>query len=285
MTDNALTVAEAVRPTGVINTPLPKLDELADFMARSGPMVGPSMQGKPERCRAVAYLADRWGMDPFSVSSELFFFKDRTGADRMAFGAKLIVALVNSRAPLAEPLLVSYAGQGGTRCCIVSGLLKGAAEPSVLQTPTVAQIKVKNSPLWLSDPDQQLAYYGQRAWARRFTPEAILGLYDPEEMQEVAAEIVDPVERATALFDDTVEDAHVEPVPTDAVLEEGRAAADRGTVALAAWWERLTPGEKADYETIKDDDLKPHALAIDAAIADDGRDAEEIATDATDAAA
>lgn len=281
MTEQALTVAEATRNVGVINTPLQKLDELAEFMARSGPMVGPSMQGNPERCRAVAYLADRWGMDPFSVSSELFFFRDRGGSDRMAFGAKLIVALVNSRAPLAEPLKVNYAGQGGTRSCTVSGVLKGATEPSSLTTPTIAQIKVKNSPLWVSDPDQQLAYYAQRAWARRFTPEAILGIYSPDEMQDVAVEIVDPAERATALFDDSeTVDAHIEPIPGDQLLEEGRQAADRGTVALAAWWDRLSVDEKARFAEIKDDELKPQALSIDVAIADDGREAETFATDA-----
>ena len=46
----------------------------------------------------------------------------------------------------------------------------------------MAQAAVRNSPLWKSDPKQQLAYLAIKKWARLFTPDVILGVYTPDEM-------------------------------------------------------------------------------------------------------
>ena len=35
--------------------------------------------------------------------------------------------------------------------------------------------------MWTKQPDQQLVYFATRAWARRHTPEVMLGVYSPEE--------------------------------------------------------------------------------------------------------
>lgn len=53
-------------------------------------------------------------------------------------------------------------------------------------SPPLGQITVKNSPLWKTDPDQQLAYYTGRSWARRYAPEMLLGIYDVDELEGVA---------------------------------------------------------------------------------------------------
>jgi hypothetical protein len=57
------------------------------------------------------------------------------------------------------------------------------------QSPPLGTIKVKNSPLWQADLDQQFHYYGTRAWARRWRSSVILGIYTVEEAQEAAQEI------------------------------------------------------------------------------------------------
>jgi hypothetical protein len=38
--------------------------------------------------------------------------------------------------------------------------------------------------VWQTQPDQQLMYHGVRVWARRHTPELMLGVYSPEEFDE-----------------------------------------------------------------------------------------------------
>lgn len=47
-------------------------------------------------------------------------------------------------------------------------------------------------------------------------------------------------------------------------LEEGRMAAERGTAALGAWWNRLSAADKAALSNAKDDELKPMAAIADA---------------------
>ena len=43
---------------------------------------------------------------------------------------------------------------------------------------------VRNSPLWVSDPRQQLAYLAIKRWSRLYTPDVILGVYTPDEIIE-----------------------------------------------------------------------------------------------------
>lgn len=67
--------------------------------------------------------------------------------------------------------------------CRVTGTLDGTE--CVYETPPIGSITVKNSPLWKSDPRQQLGYFAARSWARRHCPEVILGVYDRDEVQEI----------------------------------------------------------------------------------------------------
>lgn len=185
MTDTAIAVQESYAPSAIIKTPLAILNEMGEFMAGSGPMVSPTMQGRPDRCRAVAYLADRWDFDPFFVASETFFFADREGKERMGFGAKVILALINARAPLQRPLEYEFTGNGAQLQCKVTGWLRGSEKPSVYVSPILGQINPRRSPLWTSDPQQQISYYSGRAWSRRYSPQTIGGVYDREELENL----------------------------------------------------------------------------------------------------
>ena len=58
-----------------------------------------------------------------------------------------------------------------------------AATPSPkVRTVKIKTIKTRNSPLWTQDPEQQLAYYTKRAWARLYCPEVLLGVYAEDEV-------------------------------------------------------------------------------------------------------
>ena len=57
-----------------------------------------------------------------------------------------------------------------------------------LESPEIGKIQPKNSPLWKTDPDQQLGYYTIRAWARRHRPDVLLGVYDREEAATMSRE-------------------------------------------------------------------------------------------------
>lgn len=65
----------------------------------------------------------------------------------------------------------------------VYATMRGEDEPRVLEL-LLSQASVRNSNLWASDPKQQLAYLAAKRWARLHAPEAVLGLYSPDELEE-----------------------------------------------------------------------------------------------------
>lgn len=148
----------------------------AEVMARSAHAIPKHLRGNPGACMAVTMQALRWGMDPFAVASKSFSVNDQ-----VAYEAQLIAAVVNTRAPIRRT--PDYAFEdGGTelRCIVRVEMLDGSMKEYI--SPRIKEIPTKNSPLWKSDPQQQLGYYSIRAWARRYTPEVILGVYGRDEL-------------------------------------------------------------------------------------------------------
>lgn len=158
---------------------MPEAVRLAEVMA-SADVLPAHFRNKPGNCLAVIEQAMRWEMSPFAVAQKTFFVQGRMG-----YEAQLIAAVVHARAPLEGRLHIAWEGEKATRVCRVTGRFKGDPEPKVKLSPALGAITTKNSPLWAVDPDQQLAYWTIRAWARLFAPEVILGVYDREEMAEM----------------------------------------------------------------------------------------------------
>jgi hypothetical protein len=66
----------------------------------------------------------------------------------------------------------------------VTGTFKGEATSCEYTTPQLKDITPKNSPLWQSDPDQQMAYFGVRRWGRRYCPDILLGVFARDEIED-----------------------------------------------------------------------------------------------------
>lgn len=148
----------------------------ATVMARADIALPKHLRGNEGACLAVSMQAMRWEMDPFAVANKSYSVNDR-----LAYEAQLVAAVVHTRAPIKRRPDYIYDGSGPTRRCTVSvEMLDGSTK--VYESPTFASITTKNSPLWKSDPDQQLGYFAIRSWARRHTPEVILGVYTPDEL-------------------------------------------------------------------------------------------------------
>jgi len=180
---------------------------------------------------AVALQAFDWQMSPFAVANKTYFV-----SDRIAFEAQLVAAVVHTRAPIKSRPVYEFVGEGATRQCIVKvQMLEGTVKEYI--SPEIGKIKVKNSPLWTADPDQQLGYFSIRAWARRHCPEVIMGVYTPEEAQQIAV-----VEHDTATsFDDLEARANAKDAPAaiDGEFEDARpttaeAATEMETAQTAA---------------------------------------------------
>jgi RecT family len=176
---SAVQFASAERAGGGLRLALnsfAEAEKFANLMSVSN-FVPKHLRGKPADCLAVLLQSLRWEMDPFAVAQKTYFVNDGMG-----YEAQLINAIINARAPLSGRLDIKWAGEGDNLSCTVSGMFKGETEPKV-RTAHFKTITTKNSPLWKQDPQQQLAYFTQRAWARLYCPDVILGVYTKEEME------------------------------------------------------------------------------------------------------
>jgi hypothetical protein len=148
----------------------------ARMMADSRIAVPKHLRDNVGACLAVVDYASRFGMSPYALATESYLVNDQ-----IAYMAKAIAAIIIAHAPISKRPRFSYAGEGADRRCTVT-MFPIDDDPIEHQSPRVGDIKVKNSPLWVADPDQQLAYYTMRAACRRYFPDTIMGLYDVEEL-------------------------------------------------------------------------------------------------------
>jgi len=165
----------------------------ADMMSRTAIGIPKHLRGNPGACAAVCMQSLQWGFNPFAVASKTYLV-----GDAIAYEAQLIAAVINTRAGLKRRLQITYAGEGQGRKCIVTGEFADGSV-HVVESPALAMIKPQNSPLWKSDPDQQLAYYTTRSFGRRHCPEVIMGVYDREELEPLAVHPSDVVDITTQL--------------------------------------------------------------------------------------
>ena len=149
--------------------------KVATLMSQAGPAVPKHLREQPGACFAVWLQASRWEMDPFAVARKTYFVNEN-----IAFEAQMVAAVVNTRAGLKRRPTYVYDGDGDLLTCKVSGEFEDGVV-QVYESPPVGAISPKNSPLWKTDPRQQLGYFSIARWARRFCPEVILGIYMPEE--------------------------------------------------------------------------------------------------------
>jgi hypothetical protein len=156
---------------------LAEVVKFAEVMCRADIALPKHLRGNAGACMAVAMQALEWQLSPFAVASKSYSVN---GA--IAYEAQLIAAVVNTRSGIKGRLRYAFEGEGGDMTCTVTGVLDD--EECVYRSPTIGSITTKNSPLWKSDPQQQLGYFAARSWARRHCPEVILGVYDRDEAEE-----------------------------------------------------------------------------------------------------
>ena len=177
--------------------------QTAQLMCRAKTMLPAHLHGNPGECLAIIMLAKDWGMNPYSVGQATYM---PTGSNRVAFTGQLVNAVINKSRKLVMPLRYEYKGEGINKECTVYGTLyyydwedhKLKKEPqersvTVKMPQNIAKKGTKgtyyidkgNSPLWDSDPEQQLAYKAQRFFCRKHMPEILMGVYTGEEVLEM----------------------------------------------------------------------------------------------------
>lgn len=176
---NNLMLSERGQQMSIVPQNFQEVIQLAQLMAKSS-FVPRQYRGNEANCAAVCLQALRWGMDPFSVAQKTYFIND---GGVPGYEAQLIDAVINANAPIESRLDVQWSGAGNDMSCTVTGKFKGDPVPKS-RTCRMSTITTRNSPSWKQDPQQQLAYYTKRAWARLYCPDIIMGVYSKEEVED-----------------------------------------------------------------------------------------------------
>lgn len=230
-----------------------KMARLAEMMASGRSTVPQHLQKSPGDCMAVVMQAVQWGMNPFAVAQKTHIVNGTLG-----YEAQLVAAVINNSGAVKDRFNFEWFGDwhkivgkfkqvesrtktgddGKPKKFIVPdweqrdehGLgvrvwatIKGEAEPRVLEL-LMTQARTRNSTLWTEDPKQQLAYLAQKRWARLYAPDVILGVYTPDELDQLPRDM-GAAEEVSAW--------------TPAQMTAADEAAAKGASAYGKWWKTL----------------------------------------------
>lgn len=182
---------------------LDKVLRLAEVMASGKVTVPRHLQGNVGDCAAIITQSQQWGFNPWAVAQKTHLVHGVLG-----YEAQLVAAAINASGVTTSRFefdwfgewdrilgrFVTRQGNNGTYHApgwspedehglgvLVWATLRGETKPRRLQL-MLAQAAVRNSTLWASDPKQQIAYLVQKRWARLYTPDVMLGVYTPDEL-------------------------------------------------------------------------------------------------------
>jgi len=177
---NALTLSGA-SSTGLVlsNDTMDKAFRMAELMASGRSTVPKHLQGSPADCMAVTLQALQWNMSPFAVAQKTHLVNGTLG-----YEAQLVNAVLQSTGAIVGDFEYEYQGSGQNDLkCRVGAIPRGKTEIKWGEWLSITEVTTKNSPLWKTNPRQQMGYLQVKNWARAFKPGAILGVYTPDELE------------------------------------------------------------------------------------------------------
>ncbi|MBK0003406.1 RecT family recombinase [Erwinia sp. S38] len=195
---------------------LGQLQAFAGLMAQSAVTVPAHLAGKPADCMAIVMQAMQWGMNPYAVAQKTHIVNGVLG-----YEAQLVNAVIASSSAIQGRFHYRYGGEW-ERCTTtretaedkpgkngkrvrgwtdedeiglfiqVGAILRGESEITWGEPLYLSGVVTRNSPLWVSNPKQQIAYLGVKYWARLYCPEVILGVYSPDEVDQRTEREINP---------------------------------------------------------------------------------------------
>jgi hypothetical protein len=195
-----------------------RIMRMAEMMASGKSTVPAHLQKNPADCMAVVIQAMQWGMLPHIVAQKTHVVNGTLG-----YEAQLVNAVIQESGAIVGRFHYEYKGNSPAMECRVGAVIRGEKEITWGEWLSEAKVKTKNSPLWTTNPKQQMGYLQVKNWARAYAPGAILGVYTPDEFDMPpprnmgAAEVVKPE------------------VPQE-LFNEADAAARAGVAAYQKFW-------------------------------------------------
>lgn len=207
MEDNAVMLHEQTSATALIlhGDSFQRIERMAEVMASGKSTIPDHLRSKGD-CMAIIMQSMQWGMNPYAVAQKTHLVSGKLG-----YEAQLVAAVLNNSGLLKTRFDFDFFGpwekvigkfdikrgdKGEYRTpgwkladeegigVRVSATLRGETSPRTLEL-LLAQARTRNSTMWADDPKQQLCYLAEKKWARLYAPDAILGVYTTDELQEI----------------------------------------------------------------------------------------------------
>ena len=237
----------------------------AEMMAAGRATVPKHLQGSPSDCMAVIMQAMQWNMNPFVVAQKTHLVNGQLG-----YEAQLVNAVVQSSGAITGRFHYEYQGDGNGLQCRVGAVIAGETDITWGEWLKVSDVTTKNSPLWKTNPRQQMGYLQVKNWTRAYTPGALLGVYTSDELVDVQPRERDITPRTAAEFAQAAKPQPAAQVDRDQVIRDlemiarSDDAAPQRIADLESAWKKLSKDERAAVGADEIKRLKALAAAEDA---------------------
>lgn len=166
---------------------LGQMMKLAEIMSKGVATVPKHLANSPADCLAVVMQAMQWQMNPYAVAQ-----KTHLVGGTLGYEAQLVNAVVQSSGFIAGAFKYEYSTEGQPLACRVGAVIRGETTLTWGEWLRADSVTTKNSPLWKTNPKQQLGYLQVKNWARLYCPGAILGVYTQDELELIPERDVTP---------------------------------------------------------------------------------------------
>lgn len=245
-----------------------RIMNVAQVMATGKATLPKHLHDNPADCMAIIMQAMQWKMNPFVVAQKTHLVNGTLG-----YEAQLVNAVVSTSGAISGRFHYEYIGDwdaystsdGKNKSEIglgikVGAVIKGDDEVTWGSPLYFSDVTVRNSPLWKTNPRQQIAYLAVKNWARLYVPDALLGVYSVDELDP---EINKPRQRprtateaaqAAQQSNHAVRTEHHENLILDLeTIARDEGSSDERMEKLAQAWQALT---REDRKAIGESELR-----------------------------
>ncbi len=227
----------------MLNVPvMESLMRVADLMASGTSTVPKHLQGNPGDCMAICMQSMQWGMNPFAVAQKTHIVNGRLG-----YEAQLVNAVLQATGAIEGDFSYEFKGDGPNMECRVGAVPQGRSEITWNEWLKLSTVTTRNSPLWVTNPKQQIGYLQVKNWGRAYKPAALLGVNTPDELELIPPKNMGPVQ-------------HVPAAP--GVLKDAEVAARAGVASYSEFWKNAGATKRKEIGSVEHDRLK--LVAVDA---------------------
>lgn len=152
-------------------------------MLASSTMIPDHFKNNIGNCVIALNFAERVGIDPFMAMQKMYVIHGKPGIE-----AQLAIALIN-RSGIFGPLQYDAKGEGMKKECTAYAMHLETKKELRGQTVSMEMVKAegwydKKGSKWKTMPDLMFKYRSAMFFARLYCPEALLGMYSKEELQD-----------------------------------------------------------------------------------------------------